>query len=183
MQKLPFMFAMVLLVVACARLQVTSDWNPSVDFNQLQSYVILPNETPGLSPFTRQRIEQAIMQELQAKGLRKVSDGENADMAVGFEIASDSRTSYHTVHNSFASHGFRSHPSRWGMGLATTTSRTTQHTYTVGTLLIAVFETDNKELIWEASASGNINASSGQNQEKISSAVQSVLRDFPPPRP
>lgn len=179
MKKLTLMLA-VIAVAACTRLQVTSDWDSSVDFTPMRSYVLLPNETPDLNAFALQRIEAAIQSDLQTKGLRQVSEEAEADMAVGFDIATEDRTSYHTVHSGFGAQGFRSSPSRWGMGVSTTSSRTTQQTYTVGTLLIAVFETGNKELIWEGSATGNINSSSGQNEAKINSAVQGVLRDFPP---
>ena len=73
MKKLILMMV-VITVAACSRLQVTSDWDTSVDFTPMRSYVLLPNETPGLSPFALQRIEAAIHGDLQSKGLRQVSE-------------------------------------------------------------------------------------------------------------
>ena len=179
MKNIVFMLAVV-AVAACSRLQVTSDWDSSVDFSPLRSYVMLPNETPDVSAFALQRIEAAIHSDLQSKGFRQVSQEADADVAVGFDIATDDRTSYHTVHSGFSAHGFRSRPSHWGLGMTTTSSRTTQQNYTVGTLLISVFEMSNKELIWEGNATGNIDSSSGQDEAKINSAVNGILRDFPP---
>jgi hypothetical protein len=186
MKNLILMLAIV-AIAACSRLQINSDWDTSVDFTPLRNYVLLPNETPDLSPFARERIEVAIDADLETKGFRKVSEQADADMAVGFDIATEDRTSYQTVHSGFGAQGFRQDAGRWGMGMgmsaSTSTSRTTQQNYTVGTLLIAVYEIGSKELIWEASASGNLNSSSGQNEGKINSAVQGMLRDFPPAGP
>ena len=101
MKKVIFVLA-VIAVAACSRLQVTSDWDPGVDFTPLRAYVLLPNETPGLNPFARQRIEAAIHGDLQSKGMRHVVDEAEADMAVGFDVATENRTSYQTVHTGFA---------------------------------------------------------------------------------
>ena len=49
-KKLTLMLA-VIVIAACTRLQVTSDWDSSVDFTPLRSYVLLPNETPDLNAF------------------------------------------------------------------------------------------------------------------------------------
>ena len=153
------MLALFVVLGACSRLQVASDWDPGVDFSTIKSYILLPNDNGAVRPFAAQHIQEA-------------------DVAVGWELATEDRTTYNTIHSGFGTSGFRQSRAHWG--ISTSTSRTTQQTYTIGTLLIAVYEMDNKELVWEGTATGNINASSGQDEEKINGAVQGILRDFPP---
>ena len=177
MRKIAALVLCVLLA-ACSRLQVSSDWDPGVDFSAFKSYVMLQNDNTTVRPFVAQRIQDAVVAELNARGYVKVDNEEQADMAVGWEVATEDRTTYHTVHSGFGTHGMRHSRTQWGV--STGTSRTTQQTYTVGTLLVAVFEMTNKELVWEGTATGNVSSSSGQDEAKINSAVQGILRDFPP---
>lgn len=170
--------ALFISLAACTRLQVESDWDSGVDFTAFKSYELLQNDNDEVRPFAAQRIQDAIEAQMNARGLVKADAQAQADIAVGWELATEDRTTYHTVHSGFGTHGFRHSPTSWGV--STTSSRTTQQTYTVGTLLIAVFEMDNKQLVWEGTATGNINSSSARDEDKINRAVEGVLRDFPP---
>lgn len=174
-------FTLVLLslvLTACSSLEVNTDWDHNVNFNQIKTYFMLDNSGQQLSPFVRQRISDSVVAQLEIKGLKRVEKPEDADVAVGFEVATENRTSYTTVHSGFSGSGF--HHSRAGWGVHTGTSRTTQRNYTVGTLIIAIFEMESKDLKWEGSAQGNLNSDSGQDQARINAAVEAILLRFPP---
>ena len=130
---------------------------------------------------TNQRIRTALFAELTSRGLQKVDSPEMADLAIAYTVTTEQRTSFQTVHSGMeARHGF--HHSLRFHG-STGTSRTTQHNYTVGTLIIAVYQMGNKELVWEGSASDIVNTTSrspDQNQQHINDAVHKILKDFPP---
>ena len=81
------------------------------------------------------------------------------------------------MHSGWVGTGYRHHPTRWGVSAGT--SRTTQQRDTVGSLIISMFETDGKQLVWEGSASGTLDSSSGR-EEQVNEVVQGILRDFPP---
>lgn len=59
----------ILTMVSCSRLRVQNDWDPSVDFSQFQTFAILENEEPAMSPLIDRRIRAAIGDQLDAEGL------------------------------------------------------------------------------------------------------------------
>jgi len=57
-----------------------------------------------------------------------------------------------------------------------------QTNYTVGTLIIAMYETDEKELVWETSGSSRVNqwGSPEQSEDGINDSIGKVMQNFPP---
>lgn len=183
--KIVMQWATLLVVftslAACSSISVTSDWDPGVDFSQFKTFAVLEETQQSINRFVDQRVRAAIVAELAARGLRQVEMPEKADLAIGYRITTEEQTTLHTVHTGWDTRGYRSswHPD-WRTPVATST--TTQVNFTVGTLVIAVFQMNNKELVWEGSASGTVNPSRGpeQSKQRINDAVQQILKDFPP---
>ncbi len=189
--KIAALFLAITTLTACSGISINNDWDPGADFSQFQTFALLDNMGQPINGFNEQRIVAAIVADLTSKGLQQVDDGDKADLAIGYQVTTEDRTSFQTVHSSWSGHGYR-YPSHWGgstrhssMHWGTTnmgTSTTTQFNYTVGTLIIAMFEADNKELVWEGSASGTVTQSSRPevNEQRINDAIQRILRSFPP---
>lgn len=168
------------ILVACSSISVQRDWDPGVDFSQFETFYLLENEEPAVNALVDQRIVNAIVSELTKKGLRQADTVEQADLAVGYQVATETRTSYQTIHSNWGSRGYRGSRAHWGGAVGT--SRTTQFQFDIGSLVIAVFKMDSKDLIWEGEGSGTVNPSSGpeQSTQHINNVVQQILRDFPP---
>ncbi len=189
--KIAALFLAITTLTACSGISINNDWDPGADFSQFQTFVLLDNMGQPINGFNEQRIIAAIVADLTSKGLQQVDDADKADLAIGYQVTTEDRTSFQTVHSSWSVHGYR-YPSHWGgstrhssMHWGTTnmgTSTTTQFNYTVGTLIVAMFEADNKELVWEGSASGTVTQSSRPevNEQRINDAIQRILRSFPP---
>ena len=67
--------ALAVAVAACGSgLQVTSDWDPSVDFSGFQTFAVLDEASGGqhVDQFTTSRIKSAIAATLTEKGMRQV---------------------------------------------------------------------------------------------------------------
>lgn len=62
------------------------------------------------------------------------------------------------------------------------TSQTTQQTWNVGTLVLAMFEQNGKTMVWTGTASADIdgNRSPEDREDQITAAVNKMLSDFPP---
>ena len=71
---------------------------------------------------------------------------------------------------------------RWGGGLddGFGTSTTTEETYKVGTLVVDLFDTNTKKLIWRGSASDTLSDKSDKNIKKLSLDVRKMFDHFPP---
>jgi hypothetical protein len=54
--------------------------------------------------------------------------------------------------------------------------------YTVGTLVIDMFDTNTKRLIWRGSASDVLSGKPEKDEKKVDSAVSKLFEHFPPSR-
>jgi hypothetical protein len=92
---------------------------------------------------------------------------------VAIEINRDNQT-LNTFYDGFGG-GFR-----WrgfgGFGESTTTF----DTYTVGTLVVDLFDAKSKNLVWRGVSSGMLSNKSGKNIEKLNRGVQKLFQHFPP---
>ena len=67
-----------------------------------------------------------------------------------------------------------------GFGDSFGTARTTEKTYEVGTLVVDLFDTNSKKLIWRGSASDTLSDKSDKNIKRLNSDVQKMFDRFPP---
>jgi hypothetical protein len=177
------LFVSIAALAACSSISVTSDWDTNVDFSIFETFAVLEEPKQPVNRLVDQRIRAALVAELTGKGLRQVDTPDKADLAIGYQVTTEERMSYQTVHSGWerSSHRFRSsHGGNWGRSVGTSTTR--QINFTVGTLIIAAFQMDNKELVWEGSGSRTVNPSSSpeQSEQRINDAVKRILEDFPP---
>ena len=98
---------------------------------------------------------------------------------MAMEMTADHRT-LNTYYDNFGGGwGWR----RWGGGFGDGfgTSTTKEETYKVGTLVVDLFDTNTKKLIWRGSASDTLSDKSDKNIKKLNSDVQRMFDHFPPP--
>jgi len=129
---------LVLVAVAFAQ-QIKVDYDHHADFSQFKTYSWAKVETPDT--LWDQRVKDAIDRTLAAKGWTQVpSDGSVSLVAVG---TTREKPTLQTFYNGFG--GWR-----WGgFGEATTYV----DNYQVGTLIVDMFDTSSKRLVWRGSAS------------------------------
>jgi hypothetical protein len=63
-----------------------------------------------------------------------------------------------------------------GMGTATTTTSE----YTVGTLVVDIFDAKSKQLVFRGTASDELSNKPEKNQKKLAKASDKMFKDFPP---
>ena len=176
--------ALAVAVSACGSgISVSSDWDPSVDFGQFQTFAVMDEAQggEGLNQLWTQRVKSAIVTTMEAKGMRQVDNARNADLAVGWQVTTDQRTSYQTVSTGWGGYGWRGGwGGGWGGGMATST--TTAQNYEVGTLVIGMANTAG-DLIFHSSGSKTLEdaeRSPEEAQKRMNDAVAKILKDFPP---
>ncbi len=170
-------------LAGCSTLVLTSDWDPDVDFSQFQTFAILDNDESGVSHLVDARIRIAIIADLTSKGLRQEGVPDLGDLAVGYQVATEERRAYRTLHDGWGTNGFRSYNSSWGS--VTGTGRSVPSTYTIGTLVVAMFQMTDKQLVFEAAGNRRVTQGSGAEakaQQRMKEDVQQLMRDFPPGR-
>jgi hypothetical protein len=171
-------------IVGCSSVQVRIDWDQSVDFSGFETIAFMDDNAQALNGLIDGRIRRALVDDLTAKGFEMVGSTADADLVLGFQVATENRRSYSSVSTGWSQRGYRhSRRGAWSSpGMTTVTTQTRVRTYTVGALVVAIFESENKELVWEASGSRRIDptGTSSQSESLIRDVVDRVLRDFPP---
>lgn len=185
MKKL-LLLSLVLLLSGCATTapRTNIDYDPSVDFSQLKTYSWLDHDLAGqgVSPLVASRIIGAVDAQLQAKGWTKLPQDQPVQVVVGVGVSVHQQQSVNTYYNApmYAGYGWGGPWMRpyayGGMGSATTTVRT----YDVGTLIVDMFLTSNKQAIWRGTAEKTVNDSPQKNSEAVQIGIENMFRYFPP---
>ncbi len=186
MTKMPIALIVCGLLVSCSTIDVRTDWDHTIDFSHFETFALLENSEHPISRLIDGRIRAAVIEELTSRGLRQIETPEGADLAIGFQVATQNRRSYRTVSTGWRASGYRHRPGRPGWHDQTTTVTTTTRArdYTVGALVLAIFDGDSHNLVWQGTGSRRLDSSGGpeQREQRIRDAVQRILRDFPPGR-
>jgi len=167
-QTIALSIAMILLasVVSVAQ-QVKTDYDRNANFTQYKTYSWSSVKTKD--PLLVDRIKSAVNSTLTARGFTQVDSG--GDLSItAMEI-----TRNHQTLNTFYGGGFGGW--RWGgFGDATTTT----DTYKVGTLVVDLFDTQSRELVWRGSSSDTVSNKSDKNIKNLNNGVEKMFKHFPP---
>ena len=164
-----------LLVGACSGISTTTDYDPQVDFSGFSTYDWVDSEQSGVDNITSSRIRQSVDGAMAAKGFSQSSS--NPDLAISYQVSSAERRSFNTVNAGWGGgYGWGG----WGMGMGTST--TTENVWQEGSLILGIFDTSSKNLVWTGTATTDIDGSRSpqDRQELIDSAVAKMMADFPP---
>ena len=155
--------------------QVKTDYDRSANFALYKTYSWEHVETKD--PLTVDRIKHAVNAVnavLAARGWTLVDSG--ADVAVlAMEITRDQQT-LDTFYDGFGGGWGWRRFGGGGFGEATTTT----DTYTVGTVVVDLFDTKTKQLIWRGSASDTLSNNSDKNIKNLNESVDKMFKHFPP---
>ena len=154
------------LVVLAAK--VVTDYNHSTDFSQYRTYSWLKVEAGD--PLWPDRIMAAVDSQLAAKGLTKAPIGDASIAAFGStHIQPRLETFYDNFGGGWYWRG-------WGEGMATTTVEN----IAIGTLVVDMFDTPTKKLIWRGTATDALSDKPEKNEKKLEKAVEEMFKHFPP---
>jgi hypothetical protein len=119
---------------------IKTDHDRSVDFSKYRTFTWIKEPKPT-NPLMKQRIIDAINAQLEAKGLELVTD--KAALGVSANTATQERHTLESFYDDFP--GWRWHRF-WGFGPGPVT--TVVDTYQVGTLVVDLFDTNTKQVVW-----------------------------------
>ncbi len=156
---------------------VKTDYDHRVDFGQFHTYSWGNVTTPN--PFYVDRIKQAVNSQLQAKGWQEVPSGGNTEIFATAHVRDEKQLE--TMYNGMGGWGRGWGWGGWGWGgpgFGTTT--TTTYNQQVGHLVIDMFETGGKKLVWRGISQRDLSDSPNKNTKALDKDVQKMFKDFPP---
>jgi hypothetical protein len=167
------LFLLIMVASDVAAQNVSTDFDPRVNFSQYKTYMwISPPRIVG-DPFMEPRLIDAVNAALAAKGWQLVSQG--ADVSLVAHVATRERHTVETFYDGFGG-GWGWH--HWGLGFGEAV--TTEHPYEVGTLVVDLFDARSKQLVWRGVATDTLSEKPDKDIKKLNKAVQKLFKNFPP---
>jgi len=152
--------------------QVKTDYDHNANFTQYKTYSWEQVKTKD--PLFVDRIKSAVNAALTAKGWTEVPSGGDVSI-IAIQTTQDQQTLNTFYDGMGGGWGWRRFGGG-GFGDATTTTET----YQVGTLVIDLFDTKTKQLIWRGTASDTLSNNSKKNIENLNKGVEKLFKKFPP---
>jgi len=151
--------------VAAAAQGVTVDYNHKLDFSRFHTYAWgeQQNANQIMSPSLAQETQNQVNSQLQARGLMLRQEREAPDLIVVTSGGMKPQTSYKL----------------WRTGDLVSI---TPDTSSVGTLIVDLYDANNKRLAWRGVAQGALNqGNSNENRQLVEKTVTSMFQKYPLP--
>jgi len=152
--------------------QVKTDYDRGINFGQYKTYSWEQVKTKDALDVDR--IKTAVNAALAAKGWTLVDSGGDVSI-IAVEMTRDQQT-LNTFYDGFGGGWGWRRFGGGGFGEATTTTET----YRVGTLVVDLFDTKTKQLIWRGASSGTLSDNSNKNIKNLDKGVEKMFKNFPP---
>lgn len=149
---------------------VKTDYSHHADFANYHTYSWANVQTQD--PLWTDRIKNAVNEQLMAKGWMMVPSGGDASLvAIGTtQEKQNLETFYNTMPGGWFWNGFGD-------------SETYTENYKVGTLVVDIYDSKTKKLLWRGSSSDTLAGKPEQNEKKLDKAVKKMFDHFPPGAP
>ncbi len=167
--KIALVTFLALASVCLLLADVKTDYDHKADFAKYHTYSWIKVKTED--PLWVDRIKSAVDSQLVAKGWQQVPEGGDTDVAAygSTHHVETLQTWYNGVGGGWRWRGFNN-------GMSTTTVQKTP----VGTLMVDVFDGNNKQLIWRGVSSDTLAGNPDKNIKKLNKNVESMFKKFPP---
>lgn len=171
-RRISFLVAVAFLLTSASfAQQVKTDYDRSADFNQYKTFSWENVHTQN--PLWVDRIKSAVDSALAAKGWTLVDSGGSVSI-----MAMEMNQTHQTLNTYYDSFGGGWRWGGWGDSFGDST--TSESTYKVGTLVVDLFDSKTKTLIWRGSASDTLSDQSDKNIKHLDKAVDKLFEHFPP---
>jgi len=176
-----FILLFIITCIGCSSIDVTTDFDPEIDFSKYETYLWYAGEMPAddklsANPLVKKRVASSVESVLESKGFTKGADGKS-DLVVIIQAGSKDKLQV-TIYG-HGGYGFGRYGRGWGGGYG---GGTDVYYYEETTLLIDLIDLELKELVWRGSGTGTVKDYSDQQemQEAIDVVVAKIMTDFPP---
>ena len=176
--------SLLFLFAGCSSNPPITDYDSSVNFARYKTFAFISAhplmrvEGIDASPMLEGRLMQVTENVLSARGLRRVPDPEEADIAVAFTLGARDKIQVNSYPEMY-----RSHYGGWGWGgpYYSGASHVDVRQYTEGVLSIDIYDVSQRKPVWHGTATKRITKKIRENpQQTINEIVPAILATFPP---
>jgi hypothetical protein len=150
---------------------VKVDYDKAANFGAIKTFSLKLGTSWG-NQIGEKRVTDEITQALTEKGWKLAAEG-TADAQVVLHGAGETKRTLNTFYSGMGGYRYR------GFG-GTGTATTTESEYTVGTLVVDIFDAKGKSLLWRGIAQDELSDKPDKNIKKLAKASDKLFKDFPP---
>jgi hypothetical protein len=165
--------ALLLPVILLAQ-SVQREWDKKYDFATVKTFAMKIGTSWG-NQLSENRVMADMAEAITERGWKKVDSEATANVVVVIHGATQQKQTLNTFYSGMGGYGYGYH----GMGGGMATGTTTVSEYLVGTLVVDIFDTKTKNLVYRGTASDEINKDPKKNEKKLDKAAQKLFKDFP----
>jgi hypothetical protein len=157
---------LVIFAATCALgQQVSVNYNHNANFSQYHTYAWGSNNKNAIqNSILAQVAQQDIEGAMQQKGLQKVPESQNPDLVLTASGGEREQTSYNA----------------WGMrGIGGGMGGISPEQNVISTMVISLYDTKSKELVWRGIAQDTLNNNGNKNQKEVQNAVNKMFKQWP----
>ncbi len=171
--------ALLLLCRPVAADNVKTDFDHHVDFSQYHTYSW--GKIDVSDQFDAQRIQRAVDKELQTKGWQEVPNGGQVTLVVKDRVQNQQQleTFYDGLGGGWGV-GWRWGGWGWGPGGGFGETTTTVNNVPEGRMVVDMFDTQSKQLLWRGISQGEISNNPDKNRKMIYEDIGKMFSKFPP---
>lgn len=171
------------LAASASAQTVKVNWRTNATFSDYKTYAWRYGKQQG-SGFYRQWVRQYVDVELAGKGLKKVSDNQNPDVLVVYNMVSQELLDSTTTSDGFGwgdgAWGYWGAWGGWG-DAGPDISTTEQEPRMMGILTVDLVDAKKKQLVWRGQATEDSISNTQKGDEKqVRKSVQKMFDRFPP---
>jgi hypothetical protein len=173
MKPLHALFTCSLLLFAASAVaqDVKIDFDKAFDFATVKTYSMKIATAWG-NDLSQRRVLTEFDEAIAGKGWKKVAEDE-ADVQVLLHGATRTKHNANTFYSGMGG-GYR----YGGMGMAS--AQTVVSEYTVGTLVVDMFDSKSKNLVFRGTAEDELSDNPEKNAKKLEKASAKMFKNFPP---
>ena len=180
---------------ASAPPEPTVDYKQDYNFSTVKTFAFLPQSggTSGDSPkmflsdMQKDRIDEALKQAVEQKGIKYINDPARADVLLTWHLSAQEKTDVRT-YSTGASYGGgygggyyggsnrRAHYNCWNCGGTEVSVRQ----YTQGTFIVDVVDPGMDQSVWRSVIQSKLKGEMGQDQQVYTEAANRIMARFPP---
>lgn len=174
-----------LAALACAATvafaqDVSYNFDPNADFSKYKTYRWMEHpKSVDIDDITKQQLARGFEPALAAKGLTH-KESADADLTIVYQLAVNQEKEMTTIDTGGWGYGPGWRGGWYGGmgGMATTTTSTIN----IGTIVLDMYETSSKHLVWRGAASKTVDpkAKPEKREKNIAKAANKMLKNYPP---
>jgi hypothetical protein len=164
-----------------SKITISSEYDKSTDFTPYKTYSFYgwaKESDKIINDIDKKNLEDAVANELAKRGISYLESGGDLTVSLFIQFDRQRGVNAYTDYYGRGPYGYGYGPG-WGWGYGYTTTRYQEYDYVVGTLVIDIFDHQQKKLIWQGVGTKTVDEKPNNREYGINKAVRGIMSKYP----